>query len=413
MFKRLNILTLALALLLTGCTGSPTKGVDSGANDTDNHETKPKTEFVASVPKPKKMDKLPALNPDSYLRMDVYNKDLTDLDLSKEIETLKALNYDTKTLWPKDLPANFDPEKYMTLGKDPGLNIRKLHESGITGKGVSVAVLDGRLLKDHIEYKDQLKYYKVLSNTTNTFHGTAVSSVAVGKNVGIAPDANLYYFETAFLGTSKNDISENLASNIKDIIKFNKTLSADEKIRVLSISIAGSSNEEGYENYINTLKEAKEEGIFVITSQFDISENHIVLGLGREPLSNPNDYKNYKPSHFLQRKLTQSIDAIIQHQEEVSNRNIWIPIDYRCIASGNGKTDYIFTSEGGISWGIPYLAGVYALACQTNPEITQDEFIDYVIATGDDLTYTHEDNDYSIGKIINPVQLITELKGSK
>lgn len=84
----------------------------------------------------------------------------------------------------------------METGKNPGLNIRKLHQIGITGKGVGLAIIDQRLLVDHCEYKNQLRMYEeihVAKGSGASMHGAAVASIAVGKTIGVAPDADLYF----------------------------------------------------------------------------------------------------------------------------------------------------------------------------------------------------------------------------
>jgi hypothetical protein len=58
-------------------------------------------------------------------------------------------------------------------------------------------------------------------------------------------------------------------------------------------------------------------------------------------------------------------------------------MDSRCTASPTGTEDYAFYREGGWSWCIPYIAGLYALACQVRPEITPEVFWAKVIETGD------------------------------
>ena len=56
--------------------------------------------------------------------------------------------------------SGFNPDSIMEIGKNPGLNVRKLHKAGITGKGVGIAIIDQNLLVDHCEYKDQLRMYE-------------------------------------------------------------------------------------------------------------------------------------------------------------------------------------------------------------------------------------------------------------
>ncbi|HZD56449.1 MAG TPA: S8 family serine peptidase, partial [Anaerolineales bacterium] len=85
----------------------------------------------------------------------------------------------------------------MTRAKDPGLGVRRLHSQGITGKGISVAIIDGHIRTDHVEYRDQLAHYEELSDFEGIpyeAHGSSVASILVGKQIGVAPGAQLYYF---------------------------------------------------------------------------------------------------------------------------------------------------------------------------------------------------------------------------
>jgi hypothetical protein len=52
-------------------------------------------------------------------------------------------------------------------------------------------------------------------------------------------------------------------------------------------------------------------------------------------------------------------------------------------ASPTGNDDYVFYSEGGWSWAVPYVAGLYALACQVKPDITPAVFWAKALETGD------------------------------
>ena len=127
-------------------------------------------------------------------QVDVRSADLSRLDLTDRYADIIAASFDSKTIWPNKLPKNFDPNAVMEQGKDPGLGVRTLHEQGVTGKGVGLAIIDQGLLTKHIEYKDQLRFYEEIHCAPETsMHGAAVASIAVGKTVGVAPDADLYY----------------------------------------------------------------------------------------------------------------------------------------------------------------------------------------------------------------------------
>jgi len=104
---------------------------------------------------------------------DMRSCDVSQLDLSV-IQSCNDITFDTDTKFPDNpdkLPADFDAGYILEFNKNPGLGIRELHKQGITGKGVSIAVIDQNLLTSHEQYKD---------NTPQEFitviNGTSVSA---------------------------------------------------------------------------------------------------------------------------------------------------------------------------------------------------------------------------------------------
>ena len=123
-------------------------------------------------------------------QVDVRSCDLSALDLRDRLNDLLQADFDSKTIWPSQLPSGFDYKRIIELGKNPGLGVRSLHAKGINGKNVGIAIIDQPLLVDHAEYKDRLKLYEEInidSSWEAAMHGPAVASIAVGKTVGVAP----------------------------------------------------------------------------------------------------------------------------------------------------------------------------------------------------------------------------------
>jgi hypothetical protein len=86
-------------------------------------------------------------------------------------------------------------------------------------------------------------------------------------------------------------------------------------------------------------------------------------------------------------------------------------MDSRTTASPTGKEDYVFYAPGGMSWTVPYLAGMYALAVQVKPDITPEEFLSAAMKTGKTIPIQHEGKEYQLGVILDPLALIEEIKG--
>jgi hypothetical protein len=135
---------------------------------------------------------------DNPFQVDLRSRDLSGLDLSGRLEELLHANFDTQTVWPpaERLPKGFDWRRSLELGKNPGLGVRGPHERGITGRGVGIAIVDQPLLIEHREYAGRLRLYEEIEigpSEPSSMHGPAVASLAVGRTIGVAPEADLYY----------------------------------------------------------------------------------------------------------------------------------------------------------------------------------------------------------------------------
>lgn len=369
----------------------------------------PSTAYIKAIKG--RAEALPKYNPDSNenWQVDVRGTDLSSLDLNDKMSDLLHADFDSVTKWPDTLPEGFDPAKIMELGKDPGLNVRELHKQGITGKGVSVAIIDQPLLVDHKEYADRVKFYEEINikrNAEAQMHGPAVASIAVGETVGVAPKAELYYIAETH-GTFRKDGFDwdftYLAQSIDRILEVNKSLPKNKKIRVISISVGWSPDQKGYKEVTESVGRAKKEGIFVVSSSLDETYGIRFQGLGRDSLSDPNDYNAYKPGEFWARRY---FDA----PYKLGQDTLLIPMDSRCTASPTGKNDYVFYSSGGWSWSIPYIAGLYALACQANSSITPEIFWQKALDTSTTISIQNDGKTYKFGKIADPVKLIESIK---
>jgi len=71
---------------------------------------------------------------------------------------------------------------------------------------------------------------------------------------------------------------------------------------------------------------------------------------------------------------------------------------------------YEYSGVAGLSWTAPYLAGMYALACQAKPNITPQEFLKLAMKTGRTIQIQHDGKSYSYGTILDPQALIAALQ---
>ncbi|MHB2148443.1 S8 family serine peptidase [Calditrichota bacterium LG25] len=311
----------------------------------------------------------------------LQNVSLKRLDLKNESVLLKSMPFDSETEWPgaDSLPAGFDPRRLLEEGKNPGLGIRALHAQGITGRGVGLAVIDQPLLLEHEEYAGRLARYDAtgLVGFPPQMHSSPIASVAVGKNIGVAPEASLSYFAVPMW---KKDNSGYIRA-LRMIFDLNEHLPEEETIRVVSISDGRFARKKHYEEWRAVLREAQEKGILVVTC--DTSDWHFGTLTLKEG-TDPDSVDNYRSGKY-----------------SFSDDVLRIPTGNKTFASHKGAEMYFYDREGGRSWAAPYLAGLAALAFQVNPQISPQEIKTLLIETA-----IHT----AAGPVVNPIGFIEQVK---
>jgi len=337
---------------------------------------------------------------------DFRNFDLSDRDLKESLDELLLLTFDTTTRWPPEehLPEEFNPHHVLESGKDPGLGVRALHERGITGQGVGIAIVDSPLRLEHTEYKERIKHYEQIHiepNERPEMHGSAVVSIAVGQSSGVAPGADLYYIASRTGDRDQNgDWTWNFdyyAQAVRRILEINQELPEDQKIRVIAMQIGFNAEMADLTEINLAIQEAREQGIFIICSTIEDIYGYKFQGLGRNPLADPEQFESYGPGSWW--------EEIFFTSEPTFDR-LMFPMDSRTTAGPFHDDQYVFYREGGWSWVTPYIAGVYALAAQVDPEITPERFWSMALESGRYVEIVQQGKAYRLGPIIDPVKLI-------
>lgn len=278
------------------------------------------------------------------------------VDLAEAPGLAYSLNFSEKTQFGK-LPAGFDPVALLEWGKAPGLYVDILHEHGFTGKGAVIAYID-QAMSNHEQYSTASIHYINNSGKKETMHGPTVLSMLAGKDIGTAPDAEIYYYST-----QSGDLSQlSEAQCLYEIIEQNKKLPEGKKITMVGFS----DNIDPREPYAQEFREAaaacEEAGIMVwFCGEYSTS---VFL-----PYSDKNNPQN----------------IVSQHIYNPNPPLVHVPSSGRTGAATMGGVPYIYWGEsGGLSWTMPYVLGLYAIAIEIDPTLTQEQLRQLIVSTAYD-----------------------------
>lgn len=390
----------------------------------------------------KSLDELKLRNGCCY---DVRKCDITQLELTEE--QLLNLTIDKTTVMTPEQKAILEP--YMEAAKNPGLGIRQLHEQGFTGKGIKMAIID-QPLGMHEEYKDNIvgEVHDINSEKLGwkdaSMHGAAVTSIAVGKNTGVAPDAGVVYYSAANISKNPEDIKaykqrlqKEIESNLdnKDYISYlkkmyseldqygwcssnasyveainrildeNENLPENERVSVVSISWGFDDLAPGYEELQQAIQRAKEQGVFIVSTALDSHYGMDTCGANRDPKGDLENPDSYEAGAFWKKNS--------ENDSGNKDKLLLFPMDHRTIPDYTDSTSYRYEgNDGGMSWSTPWVAGMYVLAKQADPSITPEKFWQYALETSNECR--NNDSGTYVGRLINPqglIQKILETKG--
>jgi serine protease AprX len=348
------IFTLIVFTLLVSCSGVSTS---STAITSIENTTSPALSSQSTAD-------IPSL--ESYA--DVRGLDLSGVS-EIGISKIKTLWFDQTTTWNEE--DRILTEKILENGRSPGKEIIELHNEGINGKGITVAIIDQSLDINHPEFAGKVSKYRSFGigteSGTVSMHGPAVTSLLVGNDIGTAPDSLVYY---AAVPSWMLD-AQYYADALDWLVNENEALPMGKKIRVVSISAAPSGiwsefskNQPAYDAaYLR----ATEAGILVLDCT---AEHGITLACTKDvdDLDNSSDCSpNWDPAPQTGRERIY-INTARTTATEYS-------------ISGGFTYGYQYTGFGGLSWTTPYLAGLFAMAWQVNPDISNAQLTSILFET--------------------------------
>lgn len=357
-FKRILTLLLALCLALPGL---PARA-----------EEEPPAIYPLIVSRqPANLEAAGALTPYADCAWRTVYPELMNADLSKSLGLAYSLSFTDKTCLPSAnrLPAGFDAQELLEWGKYPGLNVDVLHEHGFTGKGAVVAYVDMPFAQ-HEQFAEANVHYVDNSGTGPETHGTTVLSMLVGKDIGTAPETEVYYYASRF---DENSDQICLAECLYQLLEQNSRLPEDGKIRMVGFSNNISDDLPNADTLRTAVKECEDAGIMVWFCGEYATCSFV-------PGSDKNNFSNVTPQTMY-----------------YSPTGLHVPASGRTSASAS-DTKYAYWQAGGLSWTMPYMLGLYAIVIEIDPTLTQDELRKLAL----DTAYVNDDD----MQIVDPVSLV-------
>lgn len=295
---------------------------------------------------------------------DLSNKKFDD-NIDKDL--LRRVNYSSKTNFGNNSPIRFD-SKMISDSKE----YKILHEDGVNGEGVNLAVIDYGFVTFHDEIKNTI-VNDVTCEGECHFHGSVVSSILAGNNIGICPKSKIYFFETPY-----HTQVESVISSLKKIYDLNNK---GANIRVVNISAILHRQSEEFEGLVEKLRT---QGCYVIDSKV----------FGEDFVSINKDF--YSGEYYY--------NLIIANNEEYMKKAkscIGVYNNTPLIPLYETENDYVYCGQVSNSWTIPVISGLFALCLQINKDLTYEEFVSIAKET------KIESNDITV---INPIGIINKLK---
>ena len=255
--------------------------------------------------------------------------------------------------------------------------LNTVHQKGITGKGVTIAVIDGPVDTSNPALKGANITDKsrctIQDSPEGVRHATEMATILVSPITGVAPDATLYTYQSSTDGTISNGSCDSNGDRLNTIAALiNQAVEDGAQIISISQSVSESSNELKW-----AVTNAITKGVIIVNSAGNGATDDNITQLGR--------YSGVV-----------GVSAI-NSDGTFASYSSWGDGVVTAAFGGPYTTYDVNTGEPvtvhGTSISAPLVAGMLALARQKWPDATTNQILQLLVHTG--LNPNHDWNKYT------------------
>ena len=239
---------------------------------------------------------------------------------------------------------------------------------GYTGKGVTIALIDGEVDTSAPELAGATIIDKtpctVHSSTQSKSHATALASLLVSKEYGVAPDATLLTYRTRFEDEGEDAAAGCAVRNGNGIEENNSLINRaiSDGAQIISIS---SSDKDFDEATKWTIARANARGVIVVTAMGNTAKDETDTGLAK--------WSGVVGVGAID--TTGNVAPYSSSGQGTTTAAVGGPIIVRNYETGNKAT------TDGTSYSTPLIAGFLALAKQKWPNATNNQLLQLLTKT--------------------------------
>lgn len=269
-------------------------------------------------------------------------------------------------------PVHSSPEDETTLPEFWHKDKLKVSESGLTGKGIVVGVLDSGIYAEHQEFDGKSIVFahfdkdgKLVDDQAKDFgtHGTHVCGLLAGKNAGIAPDASLVVAAVLTENGGTAGYLGQILGGLNWLLGGNST-EKNTGVHLINASIESAS---GFNDYLySTLETAQTNpGTLMIAAignngskgvNSDTSPGNYNLTLGVGALDQDDNVASF------------SAWGTVSEMDNISKPDLSAPGVY-LYSSLPGVPGNRYFKQSGTSMASPVVCGVAALLLEDKPDL--------------------------------------------